>query len=192
MYAFVYVSIWYMSCTGYMAYARTKLGSCKRAASALTLSSLSSGSNKMYFHFGYLIKINLFFWAWWVHHFKDLGKRGRGISVSVRSVLSTNRVQHNLGSVTQRKPFPKNQKPKSLPPSNYFTLCVWVFCIYIRTMCLTGVQEGQKRASNSLELELLIVVSSPVGYRNETQVPLEKQQVFLTTELSSVPNEMYF
>ena len=46
-----------------------------------------------------------------------------------------------------------------------FILCVWVFCLHVClcTMCMPGAYEGQKRASDALELELQTACNLPGG-----------------------------
>jgi hypothetical protein len=60
--------------------------------------------------------------------------------------------------------------------------CLYV-CLYI--ICMSGGQEGQKKASDSpLKLELQGSCGLPCGYWELNRGPLQKLQVFLTSESS--------
>lgn len=53
---------------------------------------------------------------------------------------------------------------------------------------MTGAQEGQKRVSDLLELELQMAVNHCVGSENQTLSPLEKKPVLLTISMSFRPH----
>ena len=56
-----------------------------------------------------------------------------------------------------------------------------MFCLIYG--CVPGAHRGQKRASDTLELELQMVESHHVGVKNRSR---QKQQVLLTTEPAGV------
>lgn len=49
-----------------------------------------------------------------------------------------------------------------------FILYAWVFYLRVHELYACNTHRGQKRASGCLELELRMVVSHPVGARNQT------------------------
>lgn len=57
-------------------------------------------------------------------------------------------------------------------------------CLYVRAPCACSAQEGQKRASDLLQLELPMVVSHCVCVLGTELGPLKEQKVLLTTGLS--------
>lgn len=59
-------------------------------------------------------------------------------------------------------------------------------CVCMYTTCVLDASEGQKRASDLLELEVHVVLSHHVGAGNQTQVSAE-QQVALSHEDPSGP-----
>lgn len=61
---------------------------------------------------------------------------------------------------------------------NVLSACVHVY------LCVPGVLRGQKRASDSLELELRMVIIHHVGAVNWTWGLLQEQPVLLTIEPS--------
>lgn len=67
-------------------------------------------------------------------------------------------------------------------------LCVWVFCLHV-CLCATCSQCLRKSEEGilSLELELDSIVISHLGSKNQTQVPLGDQPVFLASEPSLQP-----
>jgi hypothetical protein len=52
------------------------------------------------------------------------------------------------------------------------TSCIWIFCLYtcLSATNVPGAHRGQKRASDTLKLELQMVENHHVGTRNQTQV----------------------
>lgn len=69
---------------------------------------------------------------------------------------------------------------------NLFYLCVWVFS-FMCTTCMSSAQGGQKRALDCLKLELRVTMSYHLDAKIQTQGPLQKQQILLTTEPSLPP-----
>lgn len=66
-----------------------------------------------------------------------------------------------------------------------FYACECFACMYVYALCeLFGACEGHKRASDALEIELWMAVNHHVGAGNWTQVPLQVQQLLLTSESS--------
>lgn len=53
--------------------------------------------------------------------------------------------------------------------------------MYVCMMCVLGTLGGQKRALDSLELKLQMVVIHHMGARNQAQI-LQEQQVLFTAE----------
>lgn len=58
--------------------------------------------------------------------------------------------------------------------------------MYVCSICVHGALRDQRRALNSLELVLHMVLSCQVGWESTLSL-LQKQQVFFTTELSLQP-----
>ena len=50
------------------------------------------------------------------------------------------------------------------------TLCVWLFCLHLCTMCISGTHSDQKRTLNGLELEIQKIINHHVGAGNQTWV----------------------
>lgn len=46
----------------------------------------------------------------------------------------------------------------------YFMCTVLFTCVYMYSVCMPGVHRGQKRVSDSLKLELQMIVSHHVGW----------------------------
>lgn len=63
-----------------------------------------------------------------------------------------------------------------------------MFClqVYLYTVCTPGAQEGKKRMSDTLELQLQTVVSYHVGVKDKVWVPCKSSYCFqLVTHLST-------
>ena len=65
-------------------------------------------------------------------------------------------------------------------------MCLSVFCVDVCLWiaCLPGPHTGEKKVFNSLDSEVMTVVSSVVGAGNQTFSSLEQQAVHRTTEPS--------
>lgn len=65
-------------------------------------------------------------------------------------------------------------------------MCMSVCCLHISIYCMDAwcPRRSEKRESNSLELELGVVVSYHVGAGKLNLGPLEEQQVLLTAKPS--------
>lgn len=76
----------------------------------------------------------------------------------------------------------------------YFIPCVGVFaCIFVCVplTCTPGVQGGQKRLLDSLELEFWMVLNHHVVQGTDLS-PLQEQYVLLTTELCQLSSPKTF
>jgi hypothetical protein len=61
-------------------------------------------------------------------------------------------------------------------------------CVNVQYLCAPGALRGQRKARESLELKLHMVVSCHMGTGNQPLSLPQEQQVLLTTELSPTPN----
>lgn len=116
---------------------------------------------------------------------------------------------HMLVPVGGQKRLPKSSKgpyplchlstpPTPHPPGLFFFfflknysfifMGVLPICVNVQYLCAPGALRGQRKARESLELKLHMVVSCHMGTGNQPLSLPQEQQVLLTTELSPTPN----